>query len=151
MKFRELKLRRDPQCPLCGDHPTLTALVDYEQFCGLNPEPAEARPHPDEVTVQDLKRALDNPALGIQVLDVREPNEYEIARIPQVPLLPLSALPQRFTELDPNQAYYLHCKGGVRSLKALAFLKERGFKHLKSVRGGLTAWSDEIDPSVPKY
>ena len=128
MKFRELKLRRDPQCPLCGEHPTITELIDYETFCGAPPPSATTAMHPDEVTVQDMKRALDNPQLGIQVIDVREPDEYEIARINGVPLLPLSTLAQRFTELDPNQSYYLHCKAGVRSLKALQFLRAAGLQ-----------------------
>jgi sulfur-carrier protein adenylyltransferase/sulfurtransferase len=151
MKFRELKLRRDPQCPLCGEHPTITRLIDYEQFCGILPEPAIAGAHPDEVTVQEMKRALDQPDLGIRIIDVREPDEYQIARIDGVPLHPLSTLQNQFTDLDPNQQYYIHCKGGVRSMKALQFLREQGFKYLKSVKGGITAWSDEIDPSVPKY
>jgi adenylyltransferase/sulfurtransferase len=151
MKFRELKLRRDPQCPVCGEHPTIKELIDYEMFCGIAPEPANPAVNPDEVTVQDMKRALDDPKRGIKVIDVREPDEYEIARVQGVPLLPLSQLPQRFTELDPNQHYYLHCKAGVRSLKALSFLREQGFKYLKSVKGGITAWSDEIDSNVPRY
>ncbi|MFZ0827283.1 MAG: molybdopterin-synthase adenylyltransferase MoeB [Verrucomicrobiia bacterium] len=151
MKFRELKLRRDPQCPVCGEHPTIKELIDYEMFCGIVPEPANPGVHPDEVTVQDMKRALDDPKLGIRVIDVREPDEYEIAHVKGVPLLPLSQIQQRFTELDPNQQYYLHCKAGVRSLKALGFLREQGFKYLKSVKGGITAWSDEIDSNVPRY
>jgi adenylyltransferase/sulfurtransferase len=151
MKFRELKLRRDPQCPLCGENPTITELIDYEMFCGITPEPATPAANPDEVGVQDMKRALDNPALGIKVIDVREPDEYQIAHINGVPLIPLGALPQRFTELDPNQQYYIHCKMGGRSMRALQFLREQGFKYLKSVKGGITAWSDEIDHSVPKY
>jgi sulfur-carrier protein adenylyltransferase/sulfurtransferase len=151
MKFRELKLRRDPECPLCGEHPTITRLIDYEQFCGIVPEPAIAGAHPDEVTVQEMKRAMDQPDLGIRIIDVREPDEYQIARIDGVPLHPLSTLQNRFTDLDPNQQYYIHCKAGVRSMKALQFLREQGFKYLKSVKGGITAWSDEIDPSVPKY
>jgi len=150
MKFRELKLRRDPECPVCGEHPTITQLIDYEQFCGVVPE-AEPASNPDEVTVQDMKKALDNPALGIKVVDVRESDEYEIARVNGVPLLPLSELPGRFTELDPNQQYYLHCKGGVRSMKALNFLRQQGFKYVKSVKGGIAAWSDEIDRNVPRY
>ena len=149
-KFRELKLRRDPQCPVCGEHPTITKLIDYEQFCGIVPEPALAA-NPDEVTVQDMKKALDDPKLGIKVVDVREPDEYEIAKVQGVPLLPLSELPDRFTELDPNQLYYLHCKVGMRSLQALNFLRQRGFKYVKSVKGGINAWSDEIDSNVPKY
>jgi adenylyltransferase/sulfurtransferase len=151
MKFRELKLRADPKCPLCGENPTIRELVDYEQFCGIAPESDTPASNPDEVTVQAMKQALDNPKLGIQVLDVREPDEYQIAHVEGVPLLPLSALAEKFTQLDPNQQYYLHCKSGVRSLKALKFLREQGFKYIKSVRGGITAWSDEIDPNVPKY
>jgi sulfur-carrier protein adenylyltransferase/sulfurtransferase len=151
MKFREVKLRRDPKCPLCGDHPTIKELIDYEMFCGITPEPAQPASHPDEVTVQDMKRALDDPKLGIKVIDVREADEYEIAHVSGVPLVPLSTLGQRFTDLDPNQQYYIHCKAGVRSLKALAFLREQGFKYVKSVKGGIGAWSDEIDHSVPKY
>jgi len=148
MKFRELKLRRDPQCPVCGEHPTIKKLIDYQQSCGVAPKPAASH---DEVTVQDMKKALDNPKLGIKVIDVREPDEYKIARVKGVPLLPLSELPKRFAELDPNQQYYIHCKSGGRSMKALKFLREQGFKHLKSVKGGITAWSDEIDPKVPRY
>jgi adenylyltransferase/sulfurtransferase len=151
MKFRELKLRRDPKCPICGDHPTITQLIDYDQFCGVVPQPANPAANPDEVIVQEMKRALDDPKLGIQVLDVREPDEHQIAHINGVPLLPLSVLPQRFTELDPNLQYYIHCKSGIRSLRALQFLREQGFKYLKSVKGGITAWSDEIDHSIPKY
>jgi adenylyltransferase/sulfurtransferase len=150
MNFKELKLRRDPQCPICGEHPTIKKLIDYEQFCGIAPEP-ENSGNPDEVTVQDMKKALDNPGLGIKVVDVREPDEYEIARIAGVSLLPLSELQSRFSELDPNRKYYLHCKAGVRSMKALTFLRQQGFKHLKSVKGGITAWSEEIDRTVPRY
>jgi sulfur-carrier protein adenylyltransferase/sulfurtransferase len=150
MKFRELKLRRDPQCPICGDHPTIKELIDYETFCGIQPEP-ENNGNPDEVTVQEMKKALDNPNLGIKVIDVREPDEYEIAHIIGVPLIPLSQIEQRFTELDPNSQYYIHCKSGIRSMKALHFLRGQGFKYLKNVKGGITAWSEEIDSNVPRY
>ena len=151
MKFREVKLRRDPQCPLCGDHPSITGLIDYEVFCGIPTEPVAPTSNPDEVTVQDMKKALDDPKLNIKVIDVREPDEYQIAKVKGVPLVPLSTLAQQFTELDPNQTYYIHCKAGVRSMKALVFLREQGFKYLKSVKGGIGAWSDEIDRDVPKY
>ena len=151
MKFRELKLRRDPECPICGQHPTITRLIDYEGFCGIAPQTTPEFMHSDEVTVQDLKKALDDPSLGIRVIDVREPNEYQIAHIEGVPLLPLSQLAQRFRELNPEQPYYIHCKVGARSMTALEFLRQQGFKSLKSVRGGITAWSHEIDPDVPKY
>ena len=151
MKFRELKTRRDPQCPICGENPVITELIDYQQFCGLPQETETAEAHPDEITVQDMQKALENASLGIRVIDVREPDERKIARIDGVPQFPLSRLAQQFTELNPNQAYYLHCKSGGRSMKALRFLREQGFKHLKSVRGGITAWSEEIDPDVPQY
>ena len=151
MKFREIKLRRDPQCPVCGEHPTIKKLGDYEQFCGITPEAAAPQSNPDEVTVQDMKKALDDPKLGIKVIDVREPNEYEIARVKGTLLLPWNELPKRFTELDPNQRYYLHCKSGGRSIKALKFLCEQGFKYVKSVKGGITAWSEGIDSNVPRY
>jgi len=98
-----------------------------------------------------MKRALDNPALGICVLDVREPDEYRIACVPGVPLMPLSTLPQRLAELNPGQTIYLHCKGGGRSLKACQLLKAHGFQNAKSVKGGILAWAREIDPSVPQY
>ncbi len=150
MKFRELKLRRDPKCPLCGENPSITKLIDYEMFCGILPE-APASANPDEVDVHEMKRALDDPSLNIKVVDVRDPDEYQIAHIKGVPQIPLGSLPQRFTELDPNQQIYLHCKSGVRSMKALKFLREQGFKYVKSVKGGIAAWSDEIDHSVAKY
>jgi adenylyltransferase/sulfurtransferase len=151
MKFREVKLRRDPQCPLCGDKPTIKELIDYEQFCGIAAQPAEANGHPDEVTVQELKRVLSDKQSGVRVIDVRDPDEYEIAHIEGTTLLPLGTLPQRFTELDPNAQYYIHCKTGIRSMRALQFLREQGFKYLKSVKGGIHAWADEIDPTVAKY
>ena len=151
MKFRELKLRRDPKCPVCGEHPTVTELIDYEQFCGIVPEPVNSGQNPDEVTVEDMKKALENPSLGIRVIDVREPDEQEIARVVGVPLFPLSRLPQLFMDLDPNTQIYIHCKSGKRSMKALEFLRQQGFKYVKSVQGGIEAWSDRIDHNVPKY
>ena len=151
MSFREVKLRRDPECPLCGDRPTITEPIDYQQFCGI-PEAAEnADADPDEISVQEMKRALENADSEIQVIDVREPDELEIARIDGVPQHPLSQLEMSFLQLDPNRTYYLHCKSGGRSMKALRFLREQGFKHVKSVKGGITAWSEEIDPDVPQY
>ena len=149
MKFRELKLRRDPQCPICGENPTVKELIDYEMFCGIEPQKPEG--DPDEVTVQEMKRALDDPALGIKIIDVREQFEYEIARVEGVPLLPMSQIQRRFTELDPNSQYYFLCKVGARSRDVVDFLQEQGFKYVKNVKGGMDAWSLEIDPSVPKY
>jgi len=152
MKFRELKLRRDPQCPVCGDNPTIKELIDYEVFCGIPEDKTAPKSNPDEVTVQQMKTALDDPKLGIKILDVRDPFEFEISHIRRdIPLMPMSELGQRFTELDPNQQLYIYCKTGVRSLKAVEFLKEQGFKYAKSVKGGIDAWSDEIDHEVPRY
>jgi sulfur-carrier protein adenylyltransferase/sulfurtransferase len=151
MKFRELKLRRDPECPVCGDHPTIKTLIDYDQFCGIPEDKTIRTANPDEVSVQETKKALDDPKLGIKLLDVREPFEYEIAHINGAPLIPMGELSERFTELDPNTQYHIYCKTGVRSLKAVQFLKEQGFKYTKSVKGGIDAWSDEIDHSVPRY
>ncbi len=151
MRFREIKIRRDLNCPVCGTHPSVRALIDYEDFCRVNSKDVSQLVNPDEVTVQKLKEALDNPALGIKVIDVREASESMTARIPGTELIPLSQLPQRLNELDPDQTYYLHCKLGGRSMQALQFLRQQGFKNLKSVKGGITAWSNEIDPAVPKY
>ncbi len=150
LKFRELKLRKDPACPICGEHPTIKELIDYETFCGIAPEPEDAG-SPDEVTVQEMKKALDDPKLGIKVIDVREPYEYEIAKVEGVPLLPLSELRGRFTELDPNTQYYLLCKVGARSHSAMEFLRQQGFKYVKNVKDGINAWSTEIDRNVPRY
>jgi molybdopterin/thiamine biosynthesis adenylyltransferase/rhodanese-related sulfurtransferase len=151
MKFREVRLRRDPKCPLCGENPTITKLIDYEMFCGITPQADVPASNPDEVTVQEMKKALEDPALGIRVIDVREPDEHQIAHVKGVPLFPLSTLERQFTELDPNQQIYIHCKSGVRSMRALQFLRQQGFKYVKSVQGGISAWSDEIDHNVPKY
>jgi adenylyltransferase/sulfurtransferase len=145
-RFREIKVRRDPRCPVCGYQPTITQPVEYAATCAATP-PATG----DEVSVQDLQRVLTDPLLGIRVIDVREPSECQIARLPGTLNIPLGTLPARLNELDPARPYYLHCKGGVRSLKAVALLKERGFREVKSVRGGILAWSSEIDPTVPKY
>jgi sulfur-carrier protein adenylyltransferase/sulfurtransferase len=150
LKFRELKLRRDPACPVCGDHPTIKELIDYEVFCGIEPTPVD-NGDPNEVTVQEMKRALDDPKLGIKLIDVREAFEYEIAKVEGVPLLPMSELQSRFTELDPNTQYYLLCKVGARSHSAMEFLREQGFKYVKNVKGGINAWSTEIDRNVPRY
>jgi sulfur-carrier protein adenylyltransferase/sulfurtransferase len=151
MKFRELKLRRDPKCPMCGQNPTITGLIDYEIFCGLSTAADTNSMHADEITVQHLKNALDDPKSGIQAIDVRELDEHQIAHIEGTTLLPLSQMEQRFSELNPDQPYYLFCKMGGRSMRALECLRHHGFKNLKSVAGGITAWSNEIDSNVPKY
>jgi molybdopterin/thiamine biosynthesis adenylyltransferase/rhodanese-related sulfurtransferase len=150
MKFRELRLRRDPQCPVCGEQPTITELIDYEQFCGVTPKSENQPMHPDEVSVHDMKKALDDCTLGVKVVDIREPSEYAAAHIPGVMFLPLSELQLRLDELDPKQTYYIHCRSGGRSMKLVQFLKQNGFENVKSVAGGIHAWVDAYDPTMPK-
>jgi adenylyltransferase/sulfurtransferase len=152
MKFRELKLRKDPSCPLCGDNPTIKELIDYEAFCGLK-QPAEQNQAEtlEEITVTELKNRLGSND-DIQVIDVREPHEYEIARIPNTKLIPLGEVVNRANEIDSTRTTIVHCKGGVRSAKAITALKENGFTgKLINLKGGIAAWSDEVDSSVPKY
>lgn len=151
MTFDELKIRRNPRCPVCGDAPTIKELIDYDQFCGVgrgNEKSPEATM--SDITVKELKARLDRKD-KFTLVDVREPNEFEIARIPGARLLPLSELPSRAHELDTADDIVVHCKSGVRSLKAIAALKQMGFKKLTNVKGGILAWSDEVDPAVPKY
>jgi adenylyltransferase/sulfurtransferase len=153
MKFQEFKVRRNPKCPMCGDKPTITQLIDYEQFCGIRGQEAAAPPPAAsdwEITVEELKGRLDrNDKLFI--LDVRNPEEFQICRIPGSTLLPLPELPQRFKELNQDQEMVIHCKSGMRSLKATNFLRQQGFRNVKNLKGGILAWADRIDPSVPKY
>ena len=151
MSFRELRLRKDPQCPLCGEHPTITQLIDYEQFCGLPSAEETARMAEDwEISVADL-RAKQSRGDAFVLIDVREPGEWEIARIEGATLMPLRSLPERLAELDSSREIVLQCHHGVRSMRALEFLHQSGYRKLKSVRGGIEAWSLEIDPSVPRY
>ena len=152
MKFREFKLRRDPKCPVCGDHPTVTELIDYEQFCGV-PQAAAVEAAQDAVPVIDvaeLKRKLDARE-DFLLLDVRERYEYDIAQVPGTKLMPLGELPSRMSELDSAQNIALLCKNGRRSAQALRTLQDAGFSKLVNVAGGIEAWANEIDPSVPKY
>ncbi len=157
MEFRELKLRKDPACPVCGERATIKQLIDYEEFCGLRGSGTERgfdktrETAIEELTATELKQRLD---LGddLQIIDVREPNEYEIARIPNSKLIPLKEIVSRAAELDPARQTVIHCKGGVRSAKAIEALKQAGYAgNLLNLKGGITAWSDEVDPGVPKY
>ena len=150
MSFREMKLRKDPNCPVCGENPTVTELIDYQEFCGIPQANAQAAANEvPEITVQELKSKMEN-GEDLSVLDVREPHEYEVANI-GVRLIPLGELPQRLAELDQNGSFAIHCKTGGRSAKAVKLLKDAGFQNVYNVKGGITAWSEEIDPSVPKY
>jgi adenylyltransferase/sulfurtransferase len=146
MRFRELKLRKDPDCPLCGTRPSITKLVDYEAFCGLTPPSA---PDEREIGVSEVAARLSTGT--IDLVDVREPHEHAIARIEGSRLVPMRSVPERLAEFDPEREIVVMCHKGGRSMRVLEFLRERGYKRVKSVRGGIDAWSHEIDPRVPRY
>jgi adenylyltransferase/sulfurtransferase len=157
LRFRELKLRKDPACPVCGENATVKELIDYEQFCGLSPQPAqgqtttETEGRMEEITATELKDRLDR-GDDLQIIDVREPNEYDIARIPGAKLIPLGEVTGRAGEIDEGRETVVHCKGGVRSARAIEALTRSGFQgKLVNLKGGITAWSNDVDPSVPKY
>jgi adenylyltransferase/sulfurtransferase len=157
MRFRELKLRKDPACPVCGENRSITRLIDYEEFCGLKPplqtaqQNAPSEQQIQEMTATELKRLLDS-GREVQIIDVREPHEYEIARIPQGMLIPLGQVVGRMSEIDPQRETVVHCKMGGRSAKAIQALQQAGFTgKLLNLKGGITAWSNEVDPGVPKY
>ena len=148
--FREFALKKNPGCPVCGSHPTIHQLMDYEQFCGIGPslKPEHNNDEP-EISVEELKIRLDRKD-DLFILDVREPNEYEIANLGGH-LIPLSELPERVSELDSSQEIIIHCKSGVRSARAVKFLQHAGFKKIKNLVGGIDAWSRRIDPHIPHY
>jgi adenylyltransferase/sulfurtransferase len=152
MKFREIKIQRDPRCPVCGDNPTITELIDYEQFCGVRGEegPGAELESQWETTVSEVKTRLDR-GDDFDVLDVRNPEEWQICHIEGAQLIPLSELPSRVHELNSARDLVVHCKSGARSAKAVAFLRDAGFKRVKNVRGGIIEWAREIDPSLVKY
>jgi adenylyltransferase/sulfurtransferase len=149
MKFRELKLRKNPDCPACGTHPTIKQLIDYNEFCGIRGEEVTVEPTAGDIQVEELKRRLDR-GDDIFVLDVREPHEYQICNINGY-LIPLGDLPKRVSELDSSKEIVAHCRSGVRSAKAVDFLKQAGFKKVHNLTGGILAWADRIDPKMPKY
>jgi molybdopterin/thiamine biosynthesis adenylyltransferase/rhodanese-related sulfurtransferase len=151
MSFQEFKIRRNSKCPMCGDQPTITKLIDYEQFCGLRGQESAAPVSEDgQITAEDLHERLEK-GEKILILDVRNPEEYQICRIAGSKLLPLPELPRRFDELDRHQEMVVHCKSGVRSQKAIQFLRQQGFQHLKNLKGGILAWADKVDRTMPKY
>jgi sulfur-carrier protein adenylyltransferase/sulfurtransferase len=149
MKFREVKLRRNPECPVCGEHPTITKLIDYQQFCGI-PQQTVETPMTGEIDPIEVKQKLDRGDEFV-LIDVREPHEYQIARIPGARLIPLGELPKHLNELDSSAEFVMHCKSGVRSAKAMDLLKQSGFSKVRNMTGGIIAWSDKVDPTVPKY
>ncbi len=153
MRFRELKLRKDPDCPVCGTNPSVRELIDYDQFCGVIPPTASAdlEVDPDfEVTPVQLKTQLDRRD-DVFVLDVREPQEYEICRIDGSVLIPLGDLSKRVQEVDDYRDVVVLCKSGIRSAKAVTFLRDAGFSRVKNLRGGILDWIDQVDPSQPTY
>jgi adenylyltransferase/sulfurtransferase len=143
--FRELKLRRDPQCPVCGENPTIFAPIDYDQFCGTRNEASVPG-----ISVEELKRKMDAREV-FELIDVREPFEFEIARIDGAKLIPLGEISERVDELHREKTFIIHCHSGVRSAQAVQLLKQRGFANVYNLEGGIDAWSDIIDPTVPKY
>jgi sulfur-carrier protein adenylyltransferase/sulfurtransferase len=152
MHFRELKLRKNRECPVCGDHPTVRELIDYEQFCGIRPEPAMEKSVKNgipQITVRELKRRMDA-GEDVQLIDVREPFEYKIAQIGGK-LIPQNDVPQRLAEIDQSREVVVHCKSGGRSQRIAEFLKQSGYPRVVNLEGGILAWSDEIDPKVQKY
>jgi len=151
MHFREVKVRKNPECPVCGANPTVKELIDYNQFCGIRGEEGEADPNSKIPAIQpeEFKRRLDA-GEEIFVLDVREPHEYQICNIKGY-LIPLGDLPKRVHELDSSRKIVVHCKSGVRSAKAVDFLRQAGFKRVSNLTGGILAWADRIDHSLPKY
>ncbi len=158
MRFRELKLKKDPDCPVCGTRPTVTKLIDYEQFCGIHPAAPEvaaasasaAGASTTEITAVDLKKRLDR-GDKLTLVDVREPNEYQINRIPGTVLIPLGEVDRRYTELNKDDEIVVSCKVGSRSARAADILRSKGFRRVLNLRGGIIAWIDQVDPSQPKY
>ena len=150
MSFRELKLQKDPKCPVCGENATIKELIDYEQFCGIGSEGEEYPEGIDEVTPKELKEELDQ-GQDLYILDVRNTVEYEISRIEGSHLIPLDQLLNRLHELDSARDIVAHCRTGVRSARAIAILQEAGFRKLRNLKGGVLAWADEVDPTMPKY
>jgi molybdopterin/thiamine biosynthesis adenylyltransferase/rhodanese-related sulfurtransferase len=150
MSFREFKLRKNPSCPMCGDRRTIDRLIDYYEFCGVRGEEA---PTPDlkvpEITPRELKVRQDR-GDELFILDVREPHEYQICNL-RGHLIPLGQLPRRVHELDSSLEIVAHCRSGKRSAEAVDFLREAGFRKIWNLKGGILAWSEEVDASVPKY
>jgi molybdopterin/thiamine biosynthesis adenylyltransferase/rhodanese-related sulfurtransferase len=150
MRFRELKLRKNPECPVCGAHPTVTKLIDYAEFCGIRGEEAPAsQTLIPEITPRDFKARLDR-GDNLFILDVREPHEYQICNLGGH-LIPLGDLSKRVNELDSSREIVAHCRSGKRSAEAVEFLQKAGFRKIWNLKGGILAWSDEVDPTVPKY
>jgi sulfur-carrier protein adenylyltransferase/sulfurtransferase len=150
MRFRELRVRKNPACPVCGPNATIKTLIDYEEFCGIAPPSAVEVPLEHEITVQDLKARLDRGDRPVLV-DVREPHEVQICKLDDDRLIPLREFASRYTELDPNSEIIVYCKVGQRSERAAQFLRDKGYAKARNLRGGIDAWAREIDPTVARY
>lgn len=151
MRFRELKLRKNPDCPVCGTHPTVTKLIDYYEFCGMRGEEAsQPTTQVPEIDPVELKQRLER-GDRLFILDVREPHECQICKLPGSTLIPLGELAKRVHELDSSEVIVAHCRSGKRSAEAVEFLRKAGFRKVWNLKGGILAWSDQVDPSVPKY
>jgi len=150
LKFRELKLRKNSECPICGDQPTIRELIDYEQFCGITPQQDNGEEEQQyQITPEELKARLDR-GEDVFILDVREPHEYQICNLRGY-LIPVNELPKRVNELDSSREMVVHCKLGGRSKKAVEFLRQAGFRKMKNLVGGVDAWAQRVDPSMPRY
>jgi len=151
-EITELKLKKDPDCPVCGENPTIKELIDYQEFCGVGRgQEAEAESEPElEISVEELHEMLKN-GKDVVLLDVREPTEWEIVRLDGARLIPLGELPRRANELDTADEIVVHCHHGGRSLEATRFLRNLGFKKVRNLRGGIDEWAAKIDPSMPRY
>ena len=153
MKFRELKLRKNPECPICGEQPTIRELIDYEQFCGIRGEESHTAVGIEQIpaiTVDQLKSKLDAKE-AFRVLDVRETHEWQICHLEGATLIPLGELPSRLLELDSSEEYVVHCKMGGRSAQAVDLMRKAGFAKVHNLTGGINAWAEKIDPTVPRY
>jgi adenylyltransferase/sulfurtransferase len=152
MTFRELTLKRDPLCPVCGDEPTVTELIDYERFCGIEPAGEETMGDEAQLSVTELKEAIDR-GDELVLIDVREPHEWDICNLgPQgATMIPMSKLPGRMSELDPESEIVVYCRTGARSARVTTFLRGMGYSKARNLEGGINAWSDEVDPSIQKY
>ncbi|MBA3946047.1 MAG: molybdopterin-synthase adenylyltransferase MoeB [Herpetosiphonaceae bacterium] len=150
MRFRELKLRKNPNCPVCGSHPTVTKLIDYQQFCGIAPT-SDGLTDEERITPRQLAGVMGAPGTHPFLLDVREPHEWEIVHLNEATLVPLNTLAGHFDELPREQEIVVYCKGGTRSAKAIDLLKNAGFHRIKNLEGGITRWATDVDPSLPTY
>jgi len=150
LKFRELKLRKNPECPVCGAHPTVTKLLDYEQFCGIRGEEHVPETKVPEITAPEVKKMMDERKPFV-LIDVREPHEFQICRIPGSTLIPLGDVPKRMHELNSADEIVVHCRSGMRSAQAVELLMKAGFRKIHNLKGGVLAWADQVDPTMPKY